>query len=194
VSPGSLTPVWATGPCGAGDKRIRPTRPQALQFQRGDVRAGSADPQIVRAAGWAFVVNSHLMKVTHGKIIARGLANRCPNCGGNTLFRAGSYFQLNKECPQCGLRIEKDEGFFLGAMSLNYGVTLVVFLAPVALCWYAGLIGDTAAIVLAVAFSLVVPVAFYRSSRSWQLMLYYSFLPQHLPANRRDLVHEDENI
>jgi uncharacterized protein (DUF983 family) len=134
------------------------------------------------------------MKVTHGQIIARGLANRCPNCGGRTLFQAGSPFRLNPECPQCGLKIEKDEGFFLGAMSLNYGVTLVVFLAPVALCWYAGILGDTASIALAVAFAVIVPVALYRSSRSWQLMLYYTFLPQHLPANRRELVGEDENV
>jgi hypothetical protein len=35
----------------------------------------------------------------------------------------------------------------------------------------------------------------YRSSRSWQLMLYYFFLPQHLPANRRQLeAGEDENV
>ena len=134
------------------------------------------------------------MKVTHGQIVARGLGNRCPNCGGKTLFRAGSLFELNKECPQCGLKIEKDEGFFLGAMSLNYGVTLIVFLAPVGLSWYAGLLGDTASLVLAITFALVVPVALYRSSRSWQLMLYYFFLPQHLPANRRELVAEDENV
>jgi uncharacterized protein (DUF983 family) len=142
----------------------------------------------------SIVVSFTFMKVTHGQIISRGLANRCPNCGGRTLFRAGRMFELNKECPQCGLKIEKDEGFFLGAMSLNYGVTLVAFLAPVAVCWYKGVLGDTASIVLAVALSVVVPVAFYRSSRSWQLMLYYSFLPQHLPANRRKLGDEDENV
>ena len=30
----------------------------------------------------------------------------------------------------------------------------------------------------------VFPILFYRSSRSWWLMNYYVFLPQHLPANR----------
>ena len=57
------------------------------------------------------------MKVTHGQIISRGLANRCPNCGGNRLFKDGTLFQLNDGCPDCGLKFEKDEGFFLGAMS-----------------------------------------------------------------------------
>ena len=135
------------------------------------------------------------MKVTQSQIIARGLTVHCPNCGGKTLFPPGASLRLNKECPQCHLRLEKDEGFFLGAMSLNYGVTLVCFLAPVALLWYRGALSDKAAMWLAVGISLVVPVLLYRASRSWQLMLYYSFFPQHLPANRRELSGvEDENV
>jgi uncharacterized protein (DUF983 family) len=134
------------------------------------------------------------MKVTQGQIIVRGLTNCCPNCGGKTLFRSDKRFQLNKDCPACGLKLEKDEGFFLGAMSLNYGVTCVCFLAPIAILWYAGVLGDTVAAVLGLAAAVIVPIALYRSSRSWQLMLYYFFLPQQLPANRRELVAEDENI
>jgi uncharacterized protein (DUF983 family) len=134
------------------------------------------------------------MKVTHGQIIARGLSNRCPNCGGQRLFKAGKLFELNEACPDCGLKYEKDEGFFLGAMSLNYGVTLVAFLVPVLLLWYFGVLGGRVAVGLAIGGSLVVPMLLYRSSRSWQLMLYYSFFPQHLPANRRELGAEDENV
>jgi uncharacterized protein (DUF983 family) len=134
------------------------------------------------------------MKVTHGQIIARGLSNHCPNCGGNRLFKAGTLFELNDGCPDCGLKFEKDEGFFLGAMSLNYGVTLVAFLVPVVVLWYLGVLGGRVAVGLALGGSLIVPLLLYRSSRSWQLMLYYSFFPQHLPANRRALVGEDENV
>jgi uncharacterized protein (DUF983 family) len=134
------------------------------------------------------------MNVTQGQIIARGLTNRCPNCGGKTLFRTGTWFELNKECPACEMKIVKDDGFFLGAMSLNYGVTLVGFLTPIGLLWYAGVLGDTAAAILALAAAFVMPVLLYRASRSWQLMLYYFFLPQHLPSNRRELGAEDENV
>jgi uncharacterized protein (DUF983 family) len=135
------------------------------------------------------------MKVTQGQIIARGLTNSCPNCGGGRLFKEGTLFQLNDECPDCRLRFEKDEGFFLGAMALNYGVTVVVFLVPVVLAWYAGWLSGRVAVGLAIGLSLVMPMLLYRSSRSWQLMLYYFFLPQHLPANRRQLeAGEDENV
>ncbi len=134
------------------------------------------------------------MNVTQPQIIRRGLANRCPNCGRKTLFREDKFLQLNRECPSCGLKLEREDGFFLGAMALNYGVTCCVFLAPTALLWYLGTLGDTAAIIIALVGAFLVPVALYRSSRSWQLMLYYFFLPQHLPANRRTRSdHEDEN-
>ena len=135
------------------------------------------------------------MEVTQGQIISRGLANCCPNCGGKTLFKEGKVFELDRSCRQCGLKLEKDEGFFLGAMALNYGVTCVCFLTPVAILWYLGVFSGKTAIILAMTLALLAPLALYRSSRSWQLMIYYFFLPQHLPANRRELDGlEDENV
>jgi predicted RNA-binding Zn-ribbon protein involved in translation (DUF1610 family) len=124
------------------------------------------------------------MKVTRLQVLGRGLRNRCPNCGGATLFRKGSLFEVNKSCPSCGLVFERDEGFFIGSMSLNYGVTLVCFLTPVLILAYKGVIGTTAAVVLSGIGAIGFPMAFYRSSRSWWLMQYYLLLPRHLPANR----------
>jgi uncharacterized protein (DUF983 family) len=132
------------------------------------------------------------MKVTRLQILARGLSNRCPNCGGRTLFREGTLFQVNEACPRCGLKIERDEGFFLGSMSLNYGVTLVCYLLPVTLLAYFDVIRVKMAIVLACAGAVVFPILFYRSSRSWWLMNYYFVLPQHLPANQTQESPEDD--
>jgi uncharacterized protein (DUF983 family) len=135
------------------------------------------------------------MKVTRLQVVARGLTNRCPNCGGRTLFKAGTFFELNKTCPQCGLPIERDEGTFMGSMSLNFGVTLIGFLTPLMLLTYYKVIGTTMAIVLAGLGSFAVPALFYRSSRSWWLMNYYVLFPHHLPANQATTrVGEDENI
>ena len=46
------------------------------------------------------------MTVSRLQVVSRGLRNRCPNCGGATLFRKGAWFQLNKSCPSCGLQFE----------------------------------------------------------------------------------------
>jgi uncharacterized protein (DUF983 family) len=137
------------------------------------------------------------MSVSRFQIVARGLTNRCPNCGARTLFKAGTFFQVNKECPACGFKIEKenDEGFYLGALSLNYGVTLVGFLTPVVLLWYFKAIGGTLAAVLALIGAIGVPILFYRSSRSWWLMNYYVLFPHHLPANGgKGRAGEDDNV
>jgi uncharacterized protein (DUF983 family) len=128
---------------------------------------------------------SSRLKVSRAQIVVRGLTHRCPNCGGRTLFQPGSLFKVNPQCASCGFEIERgsDEGFFLGSMSLNYGVTLVCFLTPVMLLAYNKVIGTTTAVVLAAGGAIVFPALFYRSSRSWWLMNYYIFFPHHLPAN-----------
>ncbi len=123
--------------------------------------------------------------VTRLQIVTRGLTNCCPNCGARTLFRPDARFRLNPACPACGFAFERgnDEGFFLGSMSLNYGVTLVGFLLPVALLAYHGVMPIRVAAIVAGVGALGVPILLYRPSRSWRLMNYYFFLPHHLPAN-----------
>ena len=134
------------------------------------------------------------MKVTRAQILSRGLRNRCPNCGQATLFKSGHWFQLNKSCatPGCEMDLERDEGFFLGSMSLNYGVTIVLFLLPVLLLFLAGVLPGMTAAVVAGAGAVGFPIVFYRSSRSWWLMNYYFFVPQHLPANQRPLAPDED--
>lgn len=134
------------------------------------------------------------MKVTRVQIIQRGVANRCPNCGGRTLFREGTWFELNRVCPACGLKLERDEGFFLGALTLNYGVTVIgLFLIGIILN-AAGVLSLTTTFILAGVGAVGLPVLLYRPSRSWWLMAYYFFLPHHLPVNQRPIVAgEDEN-
>lgn len=137
------------------------------------------------------------MNVTRVQIVARGLTHRCPNCGAPTLFKPGTLFRINPRCRACDFEFERanDEGFFLGAMSLNYGVTLVGFLLPVLLLWYFKVIGGTVAAVLAGVGALGFPALFYRSSRSWWLMNYYLLFPHHLPANGgKGRAGDDDNV
>jgi len=74
------------------------------------------------------------------------------------------------------LKLERDEGFFLGSMSLNYGVTIFAFLLPVLILYLTGQFSGVVAAIVAGLGAIGFPVAFYRSSRSWWLMTYYFFL------------------
>jgi uncharacterized protein (DUF983 family) len=137
------------------------------------------------------------MQVTRVQIIARGLTNRCPNCGAKTLFKGGTLFEVNKTCSACGFVIERvnDEGFYLGSASLNFGMTITLYLVPVMLLAFFKVIGTTLAIVLAGIGAFGFPVLFYRSSRSWWLMNYYLLFPHHLPANGgKGRMGEDDNV
>jgi uncharacterized protein (DUF983 family) len=121
-----------------------------------------------------------------GKILARGLTLRCPNCGAGGLFRG--LIGMRERCPRCGLLFEREQGFFLGAMVFNYTFTAliagvvpcVILLAGLA---YAPLRDQVRLFVAAVVAGLVLPLLFYRPSKSLWLMTYYLFVPHDLPAN-----------
>jgi uncharacterized protein (DUF983 family) len=60
------------------------------------------------------------------RAILRGLVRGCPRCGSGGLFR--SWLKIRERCPRCGLRLEREEGGFLGAMTINYLVTVLVWI------------------------------------------------------------------
>jgi len=122
------------------------------------------------------------MKVTRSEILARGLTNRCPNCGEKTLFPPRS-FHVRRRCPTCNTGFDRGEGFFLGPWVINYTVAAFVFVLPVIVAGARGVISWTMSLLLAAAGCTLVPVLLYRSTWSWWLMLYFWILPQSLPAN-----------
>ena len=60
------------------------------------------------------------------RTLLRAMARRCPRCGQGKLFRR--WFRMVERCPRCGLRLEREEGAFLGSLSLNYAVTGMVLI------------------------------------------------------------------
>jgi hypothetical protein len=71
---------------------------------------------------------------------AAGFRNRCPNCGGPyPVPRRAPGSRSTRRAPDAGSGSSATRDFFLGSMSLNYGVTLVCFLTPVMLLAYQGM-------------------------------------------------------
>ena len=102
------------------------------------------------------------------RMLARGLARRCPRCGAGRLFT--SWLRLRERCPRCAYRFEREEGFFLGAYVVNYAVVQALLL--VLLFSYVAARSAGAEVPLApfvaggVAIAVVVPVVFYPFSRT----------------------------
>ena len=42
---------------------------------------------------------------------------------------------MNERCPECGLKFEREEGYFLGAMYIGYGLALATICVLTALLW-----------------------------------------------------------
>ena len=96
---------------------------------------------------------------------AHGYGVRCPRCGGRGLF--ASAFTIRRVCPTCELPLEREDGGFLGAMSVNYTVTALAFVALLVV-WLAVDLPDvnTAGLILAsAAVAVVVPLLFFRSAK-----------------------------
>jgi len=119
--------------------------------------------------------------VTRRDIVVRGLLHRCPNCGGRTVFRG--LFKTNERCARCDFLVEREDGFFLGAMAINYAVTALP-MVPIFVLVFMEAISVPVAIAVVAVWALVVPVLFYRSSKSLWMMLVYLVTPQELPANK----------
>lgn len=66
------------------------------------------------------------------------LAQLCPRCRIGKIFRA-SIFRgfpgMYDRCPVCGLKFEREQGYFLGAMYISYGIALGMITAFSILLW-----------------------------------------------------------
>jgi len=118
------------------------------------------------------------------RLLMRGLGLRCPRCGARSLFR--SWFTMHERCFVCQLRFEREQGYFLGAMYINYGVTVVLaLLGSCALEWWTE-VSLTQQLVLWVSFGTLFPLVFFRYSRGVWLAFDYFFDPVYDKAPKGD--------
>jgi uncharacterized protein (DUF983 family) len=89
------------------------------------------------------------------RALLRGAFRRCPRCGSGHLFR--TWFKIRDRCPRCRLRLEREEGGFLGAMVINYGVTTFVWIVLLVV-WLAIDLPDVHVLQLTIASIAVVAI------------------------------------
>ena len=110
--------------------------------------------------------------------LVRGLKGQCPRCRSARIF--ASRYRLQEKCPGCGLPLEKEDGWSLGAIPLNYAFTCLFWILPVALAFIAGALGLAAALILAGTGAILRPFITYRLSTSVWVGVYYAVLPHEL--------------
>jgi uncharacterized protein (DUF983 family) len=110
------------------------------------------------------------------RIARRAVALRCPRCGRGALFEG--LFRMATTCPACGLRFERAQGYFVGAIYVNYAVTSVIALGGFFLLWSLTEMSMAAQLTLWCAFVVVFPLWFFRYSRSLWLAIEYLVNPE----------------
>lgn len=66
------------------------------------------------------------------------LRQLCPRCRSGRIFQRSILCGLPKmatQCSVCGLKFEREEGYFLGAMYISYGLALVTIAVLAAILW-----------------------------------------------------------
>ena len=126
-------------------------------------------------------------------IFWKSACGRCPDCGepiraaGDRTGRFASLWDTPTHCAGCGMTLRRKEGFFLGAIVWNYGLTAFGVLPLVLVADRLGWLGGDWAVRLAVGAIFVAPPLIH--AFAWRLWVgtYYGFLPDQLPSGGRRL-------
>jgi uncharacterized protein (DUF983 family) len=94
------------------------------------------------------------------------LLARCPVCGSKSIWK--SFGQTVDNCPSCGYRYEREEGYWVGGLIVSMGfeilLFLVIFLGVILLSWPA--VPWTALTIILVVVLGLAPVVLYRQSKT----------------------------
>ncbi|MGZ5384100.1 MAG: DUF983 domain-containing protein [Acidimicrobiia bacterium] len=103
---------------------------------------------------------------TRFRLLGRALRRRCPRCGQARLFRR--WITMVLDCPRCGHHFEREQGYWLGAVTVNtaitFGLFIVLGISIMALTWpevpWSGLL------IVTLVFNGLFPVWFYPFSKT----------------------------
>ncbi len=96
--------------------------------------------------------------------LAAAATGRCPRCLRGRIFRGR--FAMHTACPVCGLRFERESGYFTGAMYVSYALAVPVMAAcAAAVRWLAPSLSFEATVGVATLLFLPFVPALFRYSR-----------------------------
>lgn len=105
------------------------------------------------------------------RLLIRGLTRRCPRCGEWRIFN--HFFAIKDACPRCGLDLVREDGYYVGAMTVNILVAelLTVFLIAVVTIWTWPTLPVNTLIIAAVSVNILIPVLFYPLTKTLWLAI-----------------------
>lgn len=97
-------------------------------------------------------------------LTSRAMRLRCPLCGVGKLYR--SWFKMKPSCSLCRLKYEREPGYYLGSIYINYGLTAVLmtigYMLGIVFKWAA----PSVLLWTAFGFTIVFPLVMFPFSRA----------------------------
>ncbi len=62
----------------------------------------------------------------------------CPRCRSGPIYRTSlwrGFLNMHERCPHCGMKFEREQGYFVGAMYISYLLSIPPGLVIVLLLW-----------------------------------------------------------
>ncbi|HET6371754.1 MAG TPA: DUF983 domain-containing protein [Candidatus Polarisedimenticolia bacterium] len=96
-------------------------------------------------------------------ILASAALLRCPRCGTRPVF--SGWFRMRRSCRGCELVFEREPGYFIGAIYLNYGFTAALMIGGYFALEVLTPVGPAARLIACAAVGVAVPILFFRHAR-----------------------------
>ena len=79
-----------------------------------------------------------MKNIAKGSTLSAILRQMCPRCRSARIFRKSIFTgfpRMHQHWPNCGLKFEREQGYFLGAIYISYGMALITIAALGLLLW-----------------------------------------------------------
>lgn len=106
------------------------------------------------------------------RALRRGVRLTCPRCP-EPLFT--DLFRMREKCPSCGYLIEREQGYFVGAIYVNYAITILICLSAYFLTEALLAPGLAAHLIVWGGLCVLIPLLSFRYSKAIWLNADYFF-------------------
>jgi len=108
-------------------------------------------------------------------MLRAALRLRCPRCDVGKLY--SKPFRMYEHCPQCQLKFEREQGYFVGAIYINYAATVAIAVPGFFLLDAFTTMTIHQQLAVWVPFAVVFPLLFFHHARSLWLAFDHFFNP-----------------
>ena len=114
------------------------------------------------------------------------LTGKCPRCHEGNLYQAqnpytiGKMTAMNEHCSNCGLKFEKEPGYFYGAMYISYALNIALFVTALVgyLLFFSEKIESLPYMLLYLGVTIFLFPVIFRLSRSIWINIMVKYQPQ----------------